>query len=85
VAAAGRAARRRAPRRRGRGVPPTPRPSARAAKNHVYDEVVDLLRTLQPLNIRAGRDGDFAELVTEIREGYKRRPNLIKRLDCEGL
>jgi hypothetical protein len=51
------------------------------AKDHAYAEVVRLLTLLRPLYQRLDQDADFDRLVTEIRTGYKRRRNLIKRLD----
>ena len=55
------------------------------ARNSAYDEVVDSLRTLAPLYERAGRAGEFGDLVAEIRAGYKRRRNLMARLERAGL
>ena len=51
------------------------------AKDHAYAEVVRLLTLMRPLHQRLGQDAAFDRLVTEIRTGYKRRRNLIKRLD----
>ena len=51
------------------------------AKDHAYAEVVRLLTLMRPLHQRLGQDADFDRLVTEIRTHYKRRRNLIKRLD----
>jgi len=51
------------------------------AKDHAYAEVVRLLKLMRPLQQRLGQDADFDRLVAEIRTGYKRRRNLIKRLD----
>lgn len=51
------------------------------AKDHAYAEVVRLLTLMRPLHQRLGQEADFVRLVTEIRTDYKRRRNLIKRLD----
>jgi uncharacterized Zn finger protein len=51
------------------------------AKDHAYAEVARLLTLMRPLHQRLGQDADFARLVTQIRTEYKRRRNLIKRLD----
>ncbi|GBD84854.1 hypothetical protein BMS3Abin02_01248 [bacterium BMS3Abin02] len=51
------------------------------AKNRAYDEVVRLLETMRPLYVAVGRDDKFDALVVEIRRDYKRRRNLIERLD----
>jgi uncharacterized Zn finger protein len=51
------------------------------AKDHAYAEVVRLLTLLSPLYQRLDQDADFDRLVTEVRTGYKRRRNLIERLD----
>jgi uncharacterized Zn finger protein len=55
------------------------------ARNDAYDAVVDVLATLAPLFERAGRPEDFRRLVADIRTGYKRRRNLMIRLDRAGL
>ena len=54
------------------------------AKDHAYAEVVRLLTLMRPLHQRLGQDADFDRLVTVIRTRYKRRRNLIKRLDHAG-
>ncbi len=51
------------------------------AKNRAYDQVVRLLATMRPLYLAVGGVDDFDALVAEIRTSYKRRPNLMKRLD----
>ena len=51
------------------------------AKDHAYAEVVRLLTLMRPLHQRLGQDADFDRVVSEIRTGFKRRRNLIKRLD----
>ncbi len=51
------------------------------AKDHAYAEVVRLLTLLRPLHQGLDQDVDFDRLVNEIRTGFKRRRNLIKRLD----
>lgn len=51
------------------------------AKNRAYDQVVRFLGTMRRLYVALDRDDDFDALVAEIRTSYKRRPNLMKRLD----
>ena len=42
---------------------------------------VRLLTVMRPLHQRCGQQTHFDRLVTEIRTGYKRRRDLVKRLD----
>lgn len=55
------------------------------ADNQAYDQVVTLLKKLQPCYDRLDRTDDFRSLVQDIRTTYKRRRNLISRLDRAGL
>ena len=55
------------------------------ARNDAYDAVAETLSTLAPLYERTGRARAFRDLVAGIRAGYKRRRNLIARLDRAGL
>lgn len=55
------------------------------ARNDAYDAVVETLGTLAPLYERSGRAGEFRDLVAQVRGSYRRRPNLMKRLDRAGL
>jgi tetratricopeptide (TPR) repeat protein len=55
------------------------------ARNDAYDEVVSVLTALAPLYDRAGRHGELRDLIEQIRTGYKRRRNLMARLDRAGL
>jgi len=55
------------------------------ARNDAYDEVVEVLADLAPLYERAGRTAEFRELVAGVRAEYKRRRNLMQRLDRAGL
>jgi uncharacterized Zn finger protein len=51
------------------------------ANNRAYDQVAQLLEAIGPLYVALGRVEDFDALVAEIRTTYKRRPNLMSRLD----
>jgi uncharacterized Zn finger protein len=68
------------PATRSRLPPPLDR-ALKPAKDHAYAEVARLLTLMRPLHQRLGQDADFARLVTQIRTEYRRRRNLIKRLD----
>jgi hypothetical protein len=56
------------------------RPAPRA-----YDHVVETLTTLASLYDHVGRGDKFHALVAGIRTAYKRRRNLIARMDRAGL
>lgn len=51
------------------------------ADNRAYDEVVRLLQIMRPLYDATDRSDAFSALVASIRTSYKRRRNLIARLD----
>jgi hypothetical protein len=51
------------------------------ADNRAYDNVVRLLKTMRPLYATTDDTAAFYALVAEIRTTYKRRRNLIARLD----
>lgn len=55
------------------------------ARNDAYDEVFDILTALAPLHEHAGRSAELHALVEDIRTDYKRRRNLMARLDRAGL
>jgi uncharacterized Zn finger protein len=54
------------------------------ADNRSYDAVVSVLRTIRPLLVRLERSDEFGALVASIRAEYKRRRNLMQRLDRAG-
>jgi uncharacterized Zn finger protein len=51
------------------------------ADNRAYDNVVRLLKTMRPLYAAVDDNDAFGALVADIRRTYKRRRNLIARLD----
>jgi len=54
-------------------------------KTGSYDEAVILLAELRDAYTHTGRDDDFRQRLTRLREDNQRRPGLIHRLDSHGL
>ncbi|WP_030172884.1 hypothetical protein [Streptomyces sp. NRRL S-813] len=54
-------------------------------KTNAYDQSVTLLAELRDAYAHTGRDTDFHQRLTRLREDYQRRPGLIHRLDRHGL
>ncbi|MET9381610.1 hypothetical protein ABZY09_11055 [Streptomyces sp. NPDC002928] len=54
-------------------------------KTSAYDQAVALLAELRDAYTHTGRDRDFRQCLTRLREANQRRPGLIHRLDCHGL
>src|SRR5215469_4907472 len=54
------------------------------AQQQAYEAAVSILRKIQPLKSRIGRDLEFVDLVRSIRDQHKARRNLMKLLDAEG-
>lgn len=52
--------------------------------NDVYEQVVQLLRKVQKLLGRLGREAEFAARIASIRATQRRKCNLIKLLDAAG-
>ncbi|MFE4868230.1 hypothetical protein [Streptomyces sp. NPDC056682] len=50
-----------------------------------YDAAVTLLAELRDAYAHTGRDADFQQRLTRLRDNYQRRPGLIHRLDRHGL
>ena len=56
-------------------------PAIRASDNHTYAGAVEWLEKAQALYARLGQGHAFDELVLGLRERYRAKRNLIKRLD----
>lgn len=54
------------------------------AQHQAYEAAVSILRKIQQLKSRLGRELEFVELVRSVREQYRARRNLMKLLDAEG-
>lgn len=54
-------------------------------KTTAYDQAVTLLADLRDAYAHTGRDTDFHQRLTRVREDYQRRPGLLHRLDRRGL
>ncbi|MBC2900536.1 hypothetical protein [Streptomyces cupreus] len=54
-------------------------------KTTAYDQAVALLAELRDAYAHTGRDTDFHQRLTRLREHYQRRPGLIHRLDRQSL
>jgi uncharacterized Zn finger protein len=54
------------------------------AQQQAYEAAVSILRKIQPLKSRIGKDFEFVDLVRSVREQYMARRNLMKLLDVEG-
>ncbi|MGP4046984.1 hypothetical protein [Streptomyces sp. 2A115] len=54
-------------------------------KTTAYDQAVALLGELRDAYAHAGRDAEFRQRLSRLREDYQRRPGLIHRLDHNGL
>ena len=52
--------------------------------NDAYEEVVRLLRKVQELLSRLGREAEFAGQIASIRTTQRRKRNLMKLLDAAG-
>jgi uncharacterized Zn finger protein len=52
--------------------------------NDVYEQVVQLLRKVQQLLGRLGREAEFAGQIAAIRTTQRRKRNLMKLLDAAG-
>ena len=60
------------------------KPALQWALPSAYEQVVDILRKIQKLMVRIGKQGEFASLLQSVRSQYKLRRNLIKLLDSQG-
>lgn len=56
----------------------------RSSDNHTYAGAVDWLEKIQPLFARLEQEHAFDELVRDMRDRYRAKRNLIKRLDERG-
>ncbi|MDH6212877.1 hypothetical protein [Streptomyces pseudovenezuelae] len=54
-------------------------------KTNAYDQAVALLAELRDAYAHTGRDMDFDQRLTRLREDHQRRPGLIHRLDRHSL
>lgn len=59
-------------------------PAIRASDNHTYAGAVEWLEKAQAMFARLEEEDAFEELVRNIRERYRAKRNLIKRLDERG-
>ncbi len=58
----------------------------RHADTHkLYPGIAEMLATMAGLYERGGCSADFASLIAQIRQDYRRRPSLMKALDAKGL
>jgi uncharacterized Zn finger protein len=57
----------------------------RQPNSKLYPGIAETLATMAELYERGGRSADFASFIAQIREGYGRRPSLMKALDAKGL
>ena len=60
------------------------KPVLQWAQQSAYEQAVDILRKIQKLTVRIGKQAQFATLVESIRAQYKPRRNLMKLLDAQG-
>jgi uncharacterized Zn finger protein len=60
------------------------RPALKWAQQNAYEEVVEILGKIGKLQVRVGKQTEFASLIQSIRVQYKPRRNLMKLMDAQG-
>jgi uncharacterized Zn finger protein len=60
------------------------KPALKWAQQSAYEEAVEILRKIGKLQVRVGKQAEFASLIQSIRVQYKPRRNLLKLMDAQG-